>query len=609
MKKKLFFLPLALAALAFTSCSSDEPEMGDGSETSNGEERYLAVSIVPTDGNFNSRGYKEGSLEYEDGLTEENKVNAIRFYFFGPNGSPINVKGNDSQGNYYDVTEGFTVSGGAQGETVEKKIDAVIVVKSGEQVPSKIVAVVNPTEELLSDKTPYSITDLRRFVNDYATKANGSKHFVMSNSIYAESGNVVEATQIMPDNFQKTMDLAKDHPVTIYVERNMAKVRVSNTIANRTALADGGIMVPVLDKTGKEQLTIIRPGADGKNEEVTVWVKFYGWDITADLKYAYLLKDIDLGWRSNVAGLSSWNDAAHHRSYWAKVCGGGTSADNVNQYYSYDNAAYFKQTKFNGSEWKYCNENAEKKYGTINYDATSVLIKGELCDQDGNPLSITEIAGSRIIDDNNGTNLKQTYLQMLRVGRDAHSHYKVKKGSTGYEEIKVEDITFITASKANTTYLKAAETLAASGRFYSYAQLKADVTGEDVEWYTGLKRDPNNPDNWIVDPDKKVTAEDVNRHLYELGHAKIWKSGMTYYFTDIQHYTGSPVVLGVVRNHIYDINLTSVIGIGTPVYDPTENIIPEKPTKDDTFVAAEIKILSWRLVSNDVSLDWSGDMN
>ncbi len=609
MKKKLFFMPLALAALAFTSCSNDDLDI-NGSDTSNGEERYLAVSIVPTDGSLNARaGYDEGTLNYEDGLTEENEVKAIRFYFFGPNGSPINVKGNESTGNYYDVTEGFTVSSGTQSETVEKKIDAIIVVKSGEQVPSKFIAVVNPTQELLNDKSPYSITDLRRFVNDYATKANVDGRFVMSNSTYAESGNMIEATQIMPDNFQKNMTLAKQHPVTIYVERNVAKVRVKNTIANKTVSTDGGIMVPVLDKTGESQLTINSPQADGSNKEVTVWVKFYGWDIAADLKYAYLLKDIDRGWRTNVSGYASWNDAAHHRSYWANVCGGGTGAENMNQYCSYNDANYFKQTKFDGTEWKYCNENAEKKYNDITYDATSVLIKGELCDQDGNPLTVTEIAGSRIIDDNNGTNLKKTYLEMLKVGRDAHTHYKVTKnadGSKAVEEIDVDDITFITAGKANTTYLKATTTLA-SGRFYSYAQLKADVAV--AEWYTGLQRDPADPDKWIIEPTKKVTAEDVNRHLYELGHAKIWKSGMTYYFTDIQHYTGTPAVLGTVRNHIYDINLTKVIGIGTPVYDPAEIIIPEIPTKEDTYVAAEIKILSWRLVSNDVSLDWSGDMN
>ena len=61
---------------------------------------------------------------------------------------------------------------------------------------------------------------------------------------------------------------------------------------------------------------------------------------------------------------------------------------------------------------------------------------------------------------------------------------------------------------------------------------------------------------------------------------------------------------GVVRNHVYKTKVTKILGLGTPVYDPTKKIYPEKPSKNDHYIAAEINILSWRLVNNNYVLEW-----
>ena len=82
---------------------------------------------------------------------------------------------------------------------------------------------------------------------------------------------------------------------------------------------------------------------------------------------------------------------------------------------------------------------------------------------------------------------------------------------------------------------------------------------------------------------------------------------MTYYYTDIRHISdieGKPGYYGVVRNHIYRVNITNIEGYGTPVYD--ENIefeTPEKPVDIDTYVAAQINILTWRVVDRNYELN------
>ena len=60
---------------------------------------------------------------------------------------------------------------------------------------------------------------------------------------------------------------------------------------------------------------------------------------------------------------------------------------------------------------------------------------------------------------------------------------------------------------------------------------------------------------------------------------------------------------GVVRNHSYQVEISSIKGFGTPVYNPDTEIIPVLPSDDLTYLAAKISVLSWRVVSSKVDLD------
>lgn len=99
---------------------------------------------------------------------------------------------------------------------------------------------------------------------------------------------------------------------------------------------------------------------------------------------------------------------------------------------------------------------------------------------------------------------------------------------------------------------------------------------------------------------------------------------MTYYFLDIRHLASPeiegltpdkegykvadaakvPGFYGVVRNHVYKTTINSVFGLGTPVYDPDEVIIPQIPKDEEVYLAAEINILSWRIVDHGYDLNW-----
>lgn len=81
-----------------------------------------------------------------------------------------------------------------------------------------------------------------------------------------------------------------------------------------------------------------------------------------------------------------------------------------------------------------------------------------------------------------------------------------------------------------------------------------------------------------------------------------WVDGVTSYYLNIKHESvkeGNEVknVYGVVRNHIYNFEITNVVGLGIPGnYEST-------PEETETFVSARLNVLNWKVVSNSVTLE------
>ena len=104
--------------------------------------------------------------------------------------------------------------------------------------------------------------------------------------------------------------------------------------------------------------------------------------------------------------------------------------------------------------------------------------------------------------------------------------------------------------------------------------------------------------------------------------AQLWYNGRTYYHVPITHDTdgataADPGRFGVVRNHLYNIAISGITGLGTPIpgdtngdeddpedeEDPGKDPIdPEDPEDNNSYLAAEINILSWNVIGQEVEL-------
>jgi hypothetical protein len=58
---------------------------------------------------------------------------------------------------------------------------------------------------------------------------------------------------------------------------------------------------------------------------------------------------------------------------------------------------------------------------------------------------------------------------------------------------------------------------------------------------------------------------------------------------------------GVVRNHWYKLSITDITNLGHGIINPDEPIVPN-PDTDDYFVNVKINVLSWKQISQIVTL-------
>lgn len=509
MKTKYFFL--ALAALGAVACSEKVDDGGNKTNPEanvNAEKGYLAINLKSTD--------DVTRADYEDGTAEEQAINSVTFYFFDAAGNPFNVNAN---GSYYNVA--VTDNGDVEAPNIESMTDPVLVIEKYKgEFPAKVVAVVNYT-----GTTNLSLNDLK---NTLTTVGHTSgAQFIMTNSAYVNgAGEVVDATPLSIEHFQTSADKALQNPVTIYVERVVAKVNVK---AGDTAFDTG---VKVGDKE--------------------VYAKINGWNLAATQDESYFVKTVDAAWTDAVLGFV-WNDAVYFRSYWT----GKTSDTAVS------NAFTPALLTNNDDTVEYLGENVN----AANTDRTKYIVSATLQDVDGNAIEIAQWYGTNYIGEDAllaavAPTLKNKLMLLTTDG--------VNNVYTSIDDSQLQCVAGLLGAESYEVKFQLAE--------------DAPTTG----WYS-------------FDGTQYTAVADVNAELAKIEPAKVWKNGQTYYYADVKHLGDA---YGIVRNHSYKINITGVKGWGTPVYAPNMEIeTPVKPTDKETYISAEINVLSWRVVSNDVALE------
>ena len=581
MKKYLF---IALAALGFVACAEKMDDPNGPLHTGELEESYIAINLMSADSD--TRAITDdpyGSADeygYEDGTAAERTITSAYFFFFDENGNPFNVTTSAPGGdkNYLPLTLEF----GAETETenVSDISNAVLVLSTYKGVyPSKIVAVLNWTPSA----NTYTLNDLHAVVaNSLGNDTNG---YVMSNSVYMDkAGNMVDAVPLTAANIKTSENDAKENPVEIYVERTAAKVVLT---------ASGKVEDTTNIFSTQKSSSLVPLSGEISNENV--YVQLLGWELFNDYDNSSLLKNINTTRDPAHLGLT-WNDIPYYRCYWAESQNSAHNDSFSRKYNDGDKTAKGFQTEYGfaiadannpyatRSTYTYCGENTNQK--TDNTDLrTKVILKGQLMkkkdDNNYEPLALarwygTEYAGSYALKTAVANSLKYTLY-----------YYD----NNEYVSIKPEHL----------------ECAKLDGLKSYQVGFKLTTEAEKKEWFQyssaeGYKRF-GNPD---TTGDNVAETNDYLKNTVQ--PALLYEDGMTYYTVDIKHLgkAGSTAEYGVVRNHVYQVDIQSVNGYGSPVYSGLSFVVnqPEYPSENEeaSYVAARINVLSWKVVKQGVNV-------
>lgn len=572
-------ISIALLSLA-VACSKENVSSNQGGSDAN---QYMAVDIAMSVG----ASTKAPAADYRDGSEAESTVNVKNSIFLF-----YDAYGNFLTSGVISATDGSVDENGNLKLTtnlsgfVEKESKAVIVLGPTRLRPALVLAVLNYDKcDALKN---LSLADAHAQVDNNEISTEAGK-FTMTNSVYVDGKNVVNATPISASSVKETKEEALKSPVQIYVEREVAKVNMK---------AKEG-----LNKTAEGKIYFETPNAEYVLDGVKVSARIVvdGWAANAFNTTSYLVKDVPTSWIVTNP-FEKWYDEAAKRTFWAQDPNYSGSEEYVfgrtpeGEPGTYKNVKYLswkEATLNNVDSYNYMYENtADKASAKVNggelANVPTVLIAAHVeTAQTGAEWTRKDIYKFGGLFYTN-TSLKNYAAEQILKGK-LHWEYTTAEG------LKIASVlpdqvnaTFVANVADNSGSVKA-EVAAVTAPAEGAKLMKEDNTViESADWAKTVE-DMLNGENGFNIAKKELVC---------------YKNGMCYYQVPIKHnQTADDVAYGTVRNHIYELTLSKIAKIGNPVFDEDEKLVLIPGEEKNYYVSAELKILKWRVVTQDVVIE------
>lgn len=545
MKNNFKLWAMALLAGGMMASCSTEDVTGSGTGSNKADVAYLTVNIMDASGS----GTRAGN--YSAGSDAENEVTKARFYFYDASGAPVAI---DGSRNWIEKTlSGDSKENEGTDKNVERIYKAELILNpSTGELPARMITILN------SDAAPGNGTHDTQAAYTGQTKGN----FVMSSTVYLGH---TDGDKLLEEGNKKlfdTSEAAKKSPIDVYVERVLAKVKIS--ISNN--------MKPVTGKTDTYQLKNAE-GGDITNR----FVKINGWTICNQTSQSYLLKHLATAWDATTPW-NGWNNGGDYRCFWAQIPTGVKR----------NNTLGWEDINSTANNTFYIQENTPVAETYKEGDLSTLVVSTTLVDENGNPVERAMYAGKNYV---GASEVAKAILTNKPI-------YYIKTAENTYTKLTDEFYKFVAPEST------------AENRYTATLVLNTNADGKvtngtataiDDEFYT-VTGGTGEGTVTTAEEATGITVASINETLAK-EEAEIWKNGQCYYSVVIPHLAASGLgSVGVVRNHVYDLTITGFTGYGTPVLDPDKVIIPENPNPKKAYLAAQVKILAWKIVNKDVVL-------
>ena len=544
MRKKNLFM-LALASMAFVACSNEDivpvEDIDYGVVTDPRGEAWVAMAIK-TPSQANSRGLN--NPDHQNGTAVESELKKVRAIFFTADADP-------------EVTADITLT------KAEAGVDDVTGQPTGNagtafKVPAtskRILIVANPSSTFQNDGvnskwttgTKYSVVNAA--LTNTAADISSTNGFMMTNAKGDLEPSVTDAGATLGDpkdlSLYKTDAGAKANPLTINIDRVVAKVRV--TITQTSAKADISEAKWVLNTTNKSYYPL--------SKRTPTWLEQQnvptgGFRAPFD-QYKKGSYRIDPNYTSH-AGAYNVYDETH-------VDAGAT-------------AIPWKLT----TESEYCLENTQDKAGNTHDNTTQILVKAKYMPKEyktagGQPTTDQETSKDWMMIDG-GFYTFTTLMDWI----EAELNYKYLNNHP--------DPSIITTplTTALNKYLDdigvTAVTLPPTADAAAIALLKTAFTA------------------------KQAAVELEDDRAKTVGVLTYYKGGYSFYKAMIKHDDTNLAVnelgeFGVVRNSVYDITVTKFNEPGYPTIPP---VTTDPDEDDDLRMSILIDVNPWTWYTQEV---------
>lgn len=572
-------ISIALLSLAM-ACSKENVTSNQGGSDAN---QYMAVDIAMSVGSST-----KAPSDYRDGSEAESTVNVKNsiFLFYDAYGNFLTSGVISATEGSVDENGNLKLTTNTQSGYVEKESKAVIVLGPTRLRPALVLAVLN--YDNCDALRNLSLADAHTQVDNRVISTEAGK-FTMTNSVYVDGKNVVNATPIAASFVKETKEEALKTPVQIFVEREVAKVNMK--------AKDG------LKKTADGKICFETPNAESVLDGVKVSARIVvdGWAANAFNTTSYLVKDVPTSWLVTNP-FANWYDEAAKRTFWAQDPNYSGSEEYVFGRTPEDEPGTYKNVKY--LSW---NDAAQNKVDSYNYMYENTTDKASARVNGGELANVpTILIAAHVETAKTGaawerqdiykfgglfyTNeaLNNYAAEQILKGK-LHWQYTTAEGSKiASVEPKQIDATFIANVADNSGSVKV-----------KVAKITAPAEGAKL-----MKED----NSVIESADWAKTVEDILNGEKGFNIAKkelvCFKNGMCYYQVPIKHnQTAEDVAYGTVRNHIYELTLSKIAKIGNPVFNKDEKLVLIPGEEKNYYVSAELKILKWRVITQDVVIE------
>lgn len=590
------FLYGAIAFMMLPACVND---MDDGSAPSSELMTNAKITINIMANGTLSRAETPYPDEDEFSLGNENEIKSAVIVFYDANKNPmtnIPVDGSKLSPNGNDPNNVELI----------KKVELDVNLADG-QYPSWMMVYANPIDASDVDfpLTPQSISSKTR-----TTFMGTSNTFAMNNAVYfAEDGTLMREVAVSKDNFYQTdEEKTKAQEVKVYLER----------VAGKVTLKPKGASLGTQEGEIEGKKLVFTPISWGVN---AVAKKFY-----LIKRFSYTEDVNDLNWLESTFSTFYVNDYQRHRSYWAvtphykfPLIENGSAVDATKYPYVTDDIdnvnnslKYFSWNQFTGNVSEgTINRKIEIGSSTYTMENTvhSTMYNTQLADINKNAALVSAVVVGRYTVNGEEKDfyvhggkiyLVEDYIKAMANYSSVIVH---ADGTPLNNEDKLNEIFEIKHPKKN---------LAGTNKDYVEENKVTIKLKEGQKNKLKYKKSGETEPVMITD----ANYNEVNETLQALcGLASAYTKGMAYFNVPIRHLgnrasdkdawpAGS---FGVVRNHSYVITVDgfaelSTETLGHGVLDPDDPIVPPSDPNDKFGLKAEIRVLSWRLVNQNVTL-------